>query len=436
MNNFKKNKPRRHGSTYIRTAAQRMADEEKKRALEAERENARAHRRRVNSASSRRAMPASFTRGYYRFAKEYPTAVNENGDRLNEPIRREKLTPQGMTAFIAALVLIFSLGYVLTDAAIDISDRKTLTQPLTQEQPDVPDVEPVHAIQIDPLLTSAVQAAQVCRENNCTAVCFDYKNDYGYTQFLSQAAAGDSAKNASLDLSETVSALHGENLKVIVRLSCFLDTAACNANSSWAALTGEGGGIWYDSQSDAWLNPYSAEAVDYLNTLACEIAAGGADYILLDNVSYSPQTRSGNAFYPGERTSSLTQNSVLRQFVDTLAEAVSGDKLILSCRVQGFTGNYGETYSFYGGNLLGTPAQYTACDMRLSKQSPALRIGSAYFENAAEIPYVFVLTAGEYAVSATESSSSLFAVLERSSTTANQLNAVSAAGISNYIIMN
>lgn len=427
-----KNTPREE--TRIHSLSQKLEYEEKKKASEAKKQNDREHRNRVNSASGKRAFPTAFTKGYYRFSREYPSTVSENGDRLNEAPRHERPTSAGIIALVAVLLLAFCVSFTVTDTAIGISERGNTPQTEAPTEPDASASQSIHAVKLSLEGATADSLAALCKNNGCNAVCLDYKDDYGYIGFVSRAGAGDSARNAVLNASDTVTALHEQGISVIMRVSCFLDTCASNANYSWAALTGENGRIWYDSQSSAWLNPYSQSVADYLTNVVSEASASGADYILLDNVCFSPQTKSGGAYYPGESTSSLTPNSVLRQFISVARTASEHSRIILCCRIQGLTGNYGENYSFYAGNMLETEAPLTACDLRLSAQTPSLKIGTAFFERAGDIPYVFVLTASEYAVSALGGGSSLFAVLEKSATTANELNAVSAAGIENYII--
>lgn len=62
---------------------------------------------------------------------------------------------------------------------------------------------------------------------------------------------------------------------------CFLDTAFARAMPD-TALVREDGGVWYDGQGQAWLDPTDPEVLRYLTALCRECGELGFDEVLLD----------------------------------------------------------------------------------------------------------------------------------------------------------
>ena len=92
----------------------------------------------------------------------------------------------------------------------------------------------------------------------------------------------------------------------------------------------------------------------------------------------------------------------------------------------------------YAGNLLALGSKNLAVDLRLSKQSKTVKIGSNEFSLVRELPYVFVLDACEYVAqeltAAENTVKDAFVVLENSESLEDQISAAKFGGFTNIII--
>lgn len=78
----------------------------------------------IDSASDKKAPFAEKTKGYYRFSREFPDRVDAQGYRINEQKEDKPLTRKGILILTITLVLVFAVGFVLTDTALKISDEE------------------------------------------------------------------------------------------------------------------------------------------------------------------------------------------------------------------------------------------------------------------------------------------------------------------------
>ena len=71
----------------------------------------------------------------------------------------------------------------------------------------------------------------------------------------------------------------------VARVNCFRDAAYAEGRPE-SALTAASGGLWYDGDGTAWLDPADEDTLRYLSAICRECAQLGFDEILLDSFSY------------------------------------------------------------------------------------------------------------------------------------------------------
>ena len=79
----------------------------------------------LQEASDKKAPFAEKTKSYYRFSRDYPGLVDAQGYRLNSAREEKAPSKLAIAAFAVALVLVFTGGFILTDAALGISNAPT-----------------------------------------------------------------------------------------------------------------------------------------------------------------------------------------------------------------------------------------------------------------------------------------------------------------------
>ena len=77
----------------------------------------------------------------------------------------------------------------------------------------------------------------------------------------------------------------------VAQLAAFKDPISSRTDRSMAIHYGDG--LWLDAQKDgnAWLNPYSAAAVEYVGDLVAEVQGMGFEQVVLTNVQFPKLSR-------------------------------------------------------------------------------------------------------------------------------------------------
>ncbi|MBQ3085932.1 MAG: hypothetical protein IJC45_01220 [Clostridia bacterium] len=81
-----------------------------------------AYRDLLEKAPSKKAPFAEKTKGFYRFSETFPDRVDAEGYRINEQNRKTPMSRKTIIAATLAFLLLFSAAFVLTDAALFVSD--------------------------------------------------------------------------------------------------------------------------------------------------------------------------------------------------------------------------------------------------------------------------------------------------------------------------
>lgn len=390
--------------------------------------------RRTKSASGKKAQRTSRTRAYYPFSKEYPAAVDPEGFRAASP-QKKKRAPAVFAVLLT--VLAFCLSFVLTKTGMLISAEKpAAAQENTAEEPEA---ERLRLCRLGFELYAGGNAEAIrdaVSRQGCNGALFEVKSESGYVN-LSMPDT-DLAGFRAVQPEETLAALKKAGVKTCAYISCFRDPLAAAWDPSMAVRrTDAAGGLWTDNAGQGWLNPYSLAACDYLAAIVEAAANAGFDLILLDNVCFSTDSGTAMAYYPGESETGLPRNAALGAFVEQALAAAGKTEVILMCRTGAFDPLASSELPAYGGNLLQTGAGAVCVDARLSRQPKNLAVGADRFADPAAMPFVFTLTAGDYAVNGTAetlSGAETLICVEAGASLEDCLRAASLSAVSGYVI--
>ncbi len=371
----------------------RQETREKQRQAE-EQERLQVFVKRTKNASGQKAQRTERTRGFYRFTKVYPARVDTEGFRENtENLGKKKR----LWVYLLCGILVFCFSFIVTKTCLMISEDPPANE--VADEDNVPPAAQVRMLRFSYDAYAAGNAdavAQALAAEGCNTALFEIKSASGYVNLAMPdfAAAG----KREIDPSEMLKALKDAGCSACAYISCFLDPLAANWETSMAVRrTDAGGEVWTDNAGSAWLNPYSQAARTYLTQIVGAAAAAGFDYILLDNVCFSPDSGTAMAYYPGEESINASRNTALTAFVDAAAKSAGNARVIVMCRHTAFDPLANDDLPAYGGNLLQTTASALCVDARLSHQPKNVTVGTERFADVTALPFVFTLAAGDYA---------------------------------------
>ena len=94
-----------------------------------------------------------------------------------------------------------------------------------------------------------------------------------------------------LDPARIAAIFREEGVIPVAQLAAFKDPISSRTDRSMAIHYGDG--LWLDAQKDgnAWLNPYSAAAVEYVGDLVAEVQGMGFEQVVLTNVQFPKLSR-------------------------------------------------------------------------------------------------------------------------------------------------
>ncbi len=81
-----------------------------------------AYREMIEAAPSAKPPFAEKTKGFYRFSETFPDRVDAQGYRVNEQNKERPVTRKTIIATTVSVLFLFSAAFVLTDAALFVSD--------------------------------------------------------------------------------------------------------------------------------------------------------------------------------------------------------------------------------------------------------------------------------------------------------------------------
>lgn len=171
--------------------------------------------------------------------------------------------------------------------------------------------------------TAAEALAKTLSEAGITEAVVTLKDAAGtiyYPSGVAMAASGLSA--TKLDGAALVKVFQENGVTLSARIYAYRDPLAAAANRSAAVnYRGQEGVLWLDNARESggkpWLNPYSADAQQYILDLTGEIAAMGFQQVVVDAVQY-PAVYSLDYTGYGAAEGSMTKEAALSQMVQKL----------------------------------------------------------------------------------------------------------------------
>ena len=156
------------------------------------------------------------------------------------------------------------------------------------------------------------------------------------------------------DLDRIIVKFKNAGIRVVARLSLYIDDVAAgdvkhcavesrevtetvtdaDGNETTVVRNQKTDSIWRDVSGHAWRSPFDTGAVEYACELLAELAQGGVEAVLVDNVRFptSSDGNSGNVVFPDEEGSELPRAGAIRQNISTLYSAAqsAGIKLYVA----------------------------------------------------------------------------------------------------------
>ena len=105
------------------------------------------------------------------------------------------------------------------------------------------------------------------------------------------AAAANGIVESPADPARIAAIFREEGIIPVAQIAAFKDPISSRTDRSMAIHYGDG--LWLDAQKDgnAWLNPYSAAAVEYVGDLVAEVQGMGFEQVILTNVQFPKLSR-------------------------------------------------------------------------------------------------------------------------------------------------
>lgn len=323
-------------------------------------------------------------KSYYPFAKNYPGRRSGTSYAIGESRARRKKEKTNKAVFAIILCVLFVLTFLLSSIAIQLSKR-----PYEEHASGIAaeyDGQLKALYMPDDILDGGIAFElfkAALSENRANAVLIDFKTAEGYLNYTSKnqtAADIGAASQPYENTAATINALKEGGYKIIARMYCYEDTLAASRLGAAAAVTEADGSLWLDdsAQNDGnpWLNPYAQPAEAYLLQLVAEIAASGADIILLDSVQFPDSLYSDRAVFAGEAQSIQSRNSVLHAFIEKAAEQAGSIPLCVNMTANGALNGDSARYD---GSVFDSSAAFSAVDFRKASQQDGFAFGGGIY---------------------------------------------------------
>ena len=135
-------------------------------------------------------------------------------------------------------------------------------------------------------------AAQQLKAQGADYGLVTLKTPDGSICYASQVpAAAQSIAGTTVDPARIAAIFREEGVIPVAQLAAFKDPISSRTDRSMAIHYGDG--LWLDAQKggNAWLNPYSAAAVEYVGDLVAEVQGMGFEQVVLTNVQFPKLSR-------------------------------------------------------------------------------------------------------------------------------------------------
>ncbi len=366
-----------------------------KERLEREKKRNALFRKRVNSASEKRAPETVRTKAYYRFSSEYPSKVSPDGFRENVPIK-ERMSAKAkiITALLCIFVFVFTLTALETGVILSRREPEYDTSVPAADEEQIMRISFISSEDFRSKETDEI--IKELKKKKADTLLIEFKSEQGYVYFDVGSSAVTPADRKITDGAAKLKALAKSKVKCIAYISCFKDSVAAASLAGTEVLTASGD-FFKDSSGAMWIDPYSDVSTEYLTGLMSKAIDAGFSSVMLDNVcfpeDYYLSAPTYMSFVEGD-----TKNGALTEFINKAVKTVGEDKLILCCDITAFAKISTLTDDRYGGILLGTDCISFCLDMRQDSQYITQLKNSEMFRYIEEMPLAFILDAGSLAI--------------------------------------
>jgi hypothetical protein len=164
----------------------------------------------------------------------------------------------------------------------------------------------------------------VADSSSLNAMVIDIKNDAGEITYkmelpLAQEIGADVRYVA--DMPALIQSLKEQGIYLIARIVAFKDPILAEQKPEYAVKNSDGG-VFYDNNGMAWVNPYNEEVWDYLIDVSKQAVELGFDEIQYDYIRFSTASGIENADFGAEAEGKTKQDAVggfLKKAYETLA---------------------------------------------------------------------------------------------------------------------
>ncbi|MGN1202117.1 MAG: putative glycoside hydrolase [Eubacterium sp.] len=240
------------------------------------------------------------------FADKYIDAGN-GSDRYDKSRSREKkpfFTKERFNAFAKYLIIVvccfavISVGYTAMDLYME-RNAMPLEENNNDISADMVDVElKLKSLSVEPMaMDGGVMLSAVIDEINSkgyTSVTFDLKRGDGTIGYDSSLATIDmygAESSPAVAAEKSIAEFLANDILPVGRISCYKDNVAA-AGDLTAGITVDGK-LYRDSQGNAYLNPDSEAAYNYIKGIIEEVKGMGVTVFVLDNCDL-PEELSGS----------------------------------------------------------------------------------------------------------------------------------------------
>ncbi len=154
------------------------------------------------------------------------------------------------------------------------------------------------ALTSDELIAQTVESMQA---QGVTYVVITLKDTSGYIHYNSSVAlAANSIAATTVDAAQIAAAFKTAGITPVVELTAFRDPVAVYTDRSIGIQYLGTDYMWLDNTAEAggkaWMNPYSADAVDFIGDLIEELQGFGFEHVVLSAVQFPSQVSSSQYF--------------------------------------------------------------------------------------------------------------------------------------------
>lgn len=281
---------------------------------------------------------------YYTFSKEYPASKIIKAKHVKRKKERVASALRIMLA-VFCFILITAVSYFAVSLGLNFSNKPTepsekLTSQSSEERGTLLENSCFRALYLpEDFLGNKRELSSFIRKirrKDCNSVVIDFKNENGKTLFSSHNKTAIFGKCAIYDNETVRNALEqfeSSGINVIARFFCFKDETASATEPDFAVKYKDTDVLWLDELAEgtgkSWLNPYSDGAVSYLLSLLEETVSFGIKGVILESVCYPDAEDISTAGFPGEKSGSQ-RNSTLLSFIEKAKSVVPSGCFVLT----------------------------------------------------------------------------------------------------------